>query len=236
MIKRTPAQILAAARAAMVEDQDVTGTLATLVGDGCEVLSAGAVCLLVRSDSGRLELLSSSSHAQADLGLMQEEQAAGPGNDAVSGDIAITVIGAADIVARWAVVGRAIVEGGYHSVHASPMRWRGGAVGALNAFFVDSSAKTQEQVLLAQGLADLATLAVMQAVELSASQVSDRIRSALAGRIIIEQAKGVIAFQQTLDMSAAYDLLVRTANRNRTSLTAAAEEIVTGAQRRPTPL
>ena len=109
-------------------------------------------------------------------------------------------------------------------------------MGALNAFFVDSSAKTQEQVLLAQGLADLATLAVMQAVELSASQVSDRIRSALAGRIMIEQAKGVIAFQQTLDMSAAYDVLVRTVNRNRTSLTAAAEEIVGGAQRRPSPL
>ena len=61
-------------------------------------------------------------------------------------------------------------------------------------------------------------------------------RSALAGRIIIEQAEGVIAFQQTLDMSAAYDVLVRTVNRNRTSLTAAAEEIVGGAQRRPSPL
>ena len=106
-------------------------------------------------------------------------------------------------------------------------------MGALNAFFVDSSPRTKEQLLLAQAFADVATLVIVQDVELNLSQVSDRIRSALVGRLVIEQAKGVIAFQQSLDMSAAYDLLVRTASRKRTSLTHTAERIVAKAQHRP---
>ena len=106
-------------------------------------------------------------------------------------------------------------------------------MGALNALFVDSSPSTKEQVLLAQAFADVATLVIVQDVELTMSQVSDRIRSALVGRIVIEQAKGVVAFQQTLDMAAAYDVLVRTASRKRTSLTHTAERIVAKAQHRP---
>lgn len=106
-------------------------------------------------------------------------------------------------------------------------------MGALNAFFVGSASEPQEQIELAQALADVATPVVMRAAELGVSHVSDRIRSALAGRIIIEQAKGVIAYQQTVDMSDGYDSLVRTATRNRMSLTVAAEEVVTAAGRRP---
>lgn len=230
-MKRTSTQILADATSAMVLEQDVTGTLATLLGDCGEVLSAAAVGLLVRSHTGEVELLSSTSHAVADLELFQIQQAAGPCIDAIAGDSAISVIGSADILARWPGVGRAIVDCGYESVHASPLRWRGGTLGALNAFFVDSTPMTKERVLLAQAFADVATLMVMQAVELTADEVRERIRSALAGRIIIEQAKGVIAFQQTLDMSSAYELLVKTANLNRTLLTAAAQEIVAREQR-----
>jgi len=232
-MKRTPTQILADATSAMGQNRDVTDALATLVLECSEALSAGAVGLLVRSDSGQIELLSSSSHAMAELELFQVQQDTGPCIDAISGVSAVSVTGSADILARWPVVGRAIIEGGYQSVLASPLRWREGNVGALNAFFVDSSPRTKEQLLLAQAFADVATLVIVQDVELNLSQVSDRIRSALVGRLVIEQAKGVIAFQQSLDMSAAYDLLVRTASRKRTSLTHTAERIVANAQHRP---
>jgi GAF domain-containing protein len=232
-MKRTPTQFLAEATSAMVRDHDVTGTLATLVRDCGEALSAGAVCVLVRSEDGQIEPLSSSSHAIAELELFQVLLATGPCIDAISGVSEISVAGSADILARWPVVGRAIIEGGYQSVLSTPLRWRRGTVGVLSSFFVDSSPKTKEQVLLAQAFADVATMVILQDVELSVSQVSDRIRFALAGRIVIEQAKGVIGFQQALDMSAAYDLLVRTASRKRASLTATAERIVAKAQRRP---
>ena len=235
-MKRTPTQILAEATSAMVQGHDVTGVLATLVRGCGEALSARAVCVLIRSDDGQIELLSSSTHAIAELELFQALQATGPCIDAISGVSAVSVTGSADILARWPVVGRAIIEGGYQSVLASPLRWRGRNVGAMNAFFVYSSPRTKEQALLAQAFADVATLVIVQDVELTMSQVNDRIRSALVGRIIIEQAKGVIAFQQTLDMSAAYDLLVRTASRKRTSLTHTAERIVAKAQHRPRPV
>ena len=128
-MKRTPTQILAEATSAMVQGHDVTGMLATLVRGCGEALSARAVCVLIRSDDGQIELLSSSSHATAELELFQALQATGPCIDAISGVSAVSVTGSADILARWPVVGRAIIEGGYQSVLASPLRWRGGKRG-----------------------------------------------------------------------------------------------------------
>jgi len=235
-MKRTSTQILADSTSAMVQDHDVTDTLSTLLKDCGEGLSAAAVGLLIRSESGQIELLSSTSHAMAELELFQIQQATGPCIDAISSDIAISVVGSADILARWPGVGRAIIEAGYQSVNASPLRWRGRTLGALNAFFVDPAPRTKEQVLLAQTLADVATLVIVQAVDLSVGDVGDRILAALDGRAIIEQAKGVIAFDQSLDMASAYDLLVTTASRKGTSLSATAEGIITAVQHRPLPI
>ena len=228
---RTSVQILAEARSAAARHDDVTDTLAGLVNDCREVLSAGAVGLFVRPRAGRIELLSSSAHGSAVLELFRVQEATGPGIDAISADLAISVVGSADVLIRWPLVGRAMVECGYHGVHASPLRWRGKAVGALDVLLVDPVPMTTEQTLVAQAFADVATLVVMQTVECSAAEVGGRIRSALGGRAIIEQATGVLAYQQTLDMPSAYGALVRTSKRNRTSLTVAAEGVVAGAIR-----
>lgn len=229
---RTSMQILAEARSAAARHDDVTDTLAGLVNDGREVLSAGAVGLFVRPRAGRIELLSSSARGSAVLELFRVQQATGPCIDAISADMAISVVGSAEVLTRWPAVGRAMIECGYHSMHASPLRWRGKAVGALDVLFVDPVPMTAEQALLAQAFADVATLVVMQTAECRDGEVGERIRSALGGRTIIEQATGVLAYQQTLDMPSAYDVLVRTSKRNRTSLTVAAEGVVAGAMRR----
>lgn len=234
-MRRTSGQVLADATYAVARHDDVTDTLATLLRDCGEVLSAGAVGLVMRSGAGRTELLSSSSHASEELELFQVQQRTGPCIDAMSADLAISVTGSAGIVARWPVVGPAVLEAGYECVQVSPLHWQGKAVGALNAFFVDPSPRTKEQGLVAQAFADVATLVVMQAGPLRECPVGERIRSALAGRVVIEQAKGVLAYQQSLDLSTSYDLLVKTSTRSRASLTATAGRIVTAAQHRPQP-
>jgi hypothetical protein len=226
MKPRSSAQVLADTTSAMVQKHDVTDSLARLLGDCAEVLSAAAVGLLVWSDRGEIELLSSTSHAIAELELFQIQQATGPCIDAISGDTEISVVGSVEILARWPGVGRVITDAGYRAVHASPLRWHGQNLGAMNAFFSGATALTKAQSLVAQAFADVATLVVMQPPELSDIEVGGRLRSALAGRTVVEQAKGVIAQAKGVDMPSAYDLLVGMASQRQASLSVVAEDFV----------
>jgi len=225
MTRRSAAQVRADATSALVQDVDLTDTLATLLSDCADVLPAAAVGLLVRSDAGEIELLSATSHAVAELELYQIQQATGPCIDAMAED--------SEITARWPGLGGLLVEAGYQGVHASPMRWHGQTLGALNAFFTGPLPLTRPQRLLAQGFADVATLVLMQAVELSGGNVGGRIRAALAGRTVVELAKGVIAQQDYVDMSTAYGRLIRMATHSNESLSAVAEDVVRKVQREP---
>jgi GAF domain-containing protein len=235
MKRRTAAQVLADATSSLVQTHDVTDSLARLLGDCAEVLSAAAVGLLVWSDRGEIELLSSTSHAIAELELFQIQQATGPCIDAISSDSEISVVGSAQIMAHWPGVGRTITEAGYRAVHASPLRWHGQNLGAMNVFFTEPQTLTKEQSLVAQAFADVATLVVMQPAELSDLEVGERTRSALAGRTVVEQAKGVIAQQRGVDMPSAYDLLMGMATEHQASLSVVAEDFVRMAQQGSLP-
>jgi hypothetical protein len=61
---------------------------------------------------------------------------------------------------------------------------------------------THDQAALLQGFADVATIAIVHAGRVSNSQVVERTREALASRHVVEQAKGVLAYQHALDMEA----------------------------------
>lgn len=54
----------------------------------------------------------------------------------------------------------------------------------------------------------------------------------IAGRAVIEQAKGVLAYQRAIDMGAAYGALLEVGRERGVSLTAAAESIVRSAHDR----
>lgn len=53
-------------------------------------------------------------------------------------------------------------------------------------------------ILVGQAFADIAALALVQHQKIDAAKLRERTEQALTGRTIIEQAKGVIAFQQGL--------------------------------------
>jgi hypothetical protein len=58
---------------------------------------------------------------------------------------------------------------------------------------------------------------------------AEQLQQALESRIVIEQAKGVLAERMTCDASAAFDLLRRTARSSRRKLPELAAEVVASA-------
>jgi hypothetical protein len=136
------------------------------------------------------------------------------------------------MVERWGRVGEAIIAAGYHQVHTSPMHWQGDTIGAFNAFHHNTQRLDEATLSLAQAFADIATAVIVQSSGVSGHELTARINEALRGRVIIEQAKGVLAEKYGLDMGAAYDTLVTwPPTRPDETLTQIAHRIVQGAVR-----
>ena len=232
MTARTSAQALADVASALVGEHEVTGLLARLVQDCAELVPADAAALLVRTGEGDFELLSATSHRAVELELYQAQHVAGPCVDATRSGHVVQAVGAAQIVERWEHVGRKIVDEGFLAVHAFPMHWRNHAIGGLNLFSATEQELSPSAQLLAQSFADLATLAIVQPLGLNDDELAQRITEALEGRVVIEQAKGVLAFQLSLDMAEAYGELLRRASANGSHLTQVARDVLRAAQQR----
>ncbi len=82
-------------------------------------------------------------------------------------------------------------ETGYVATHAIPLRLRSRVVGALNLFQTSPHVLDRDDIALAQALADVATIAILQQRTLEQSHVENsQLESALTSRILIEQVKG----------------------------------------------
>jgi transcriptional regulator with GAF, ATPase, and Fis domain len=233
MTAHTVSQAFIDAASAMVQQHDVADTLAQLLENCADLTSAAAVGLLVVNSRGNLEVLSATSHQAVELELYQLQHDTGPCVEAALSGAVVSVATDGEITARWDKVGVAIVAAGFHAVHAVPLRWHGRLIGAMNAFHTDPESVDDEARQLTQAFADIAAAVILQSATLSSNELDDRVRTALAGRTVIEQAKGVLAETSGADMATAYRLLVRQAIEKHVSLTEAATQVIEQAQRRP---
>lgn len=112
-----------------------------------------------------------------------------------------------------------------------PVSLLGADGGATSFAYTRPQRLTQEQDSLLQTSADFAALALLAPGHLAPEEMAGRIEEAVAGGVVIEQAKGVLAYRENLDMSAAYDRLLAVAAQSSSSLTAAAPQVLRDARR-----
>lgn len=229
---RTSTQAFADITAALVREHDVTDVLLRLVRDAARVLDVDAAAILVRARRGSLEVLSATSHVTEELELYQSQEEEGPCVDAVRSGEATQAVGADELSTRWPTVGPAIVAAGFRAAHGFPLRFHTSTLGALNVFSRAEQAVSPEDCLLGQSLADVASLALVHPGKVPEHSVAQRLDAALEGRIVVEQAKGVLAQVLGLDMPAAYGELLARVDRDGQSLTATARQVIAEAQRR----
>lgn len=226
MTRRRSTQVLADVNAALVREHHVTDVLAHLLHDTIDTLDADAAGLLVTNDKGDLELLTATSHHVEVLEIFQSRSGRGPCIDCVQNGEVERAEGEQAITDRWPVVGPMIINAGFRMVHAQPMHWHDEALGGLNIFRRRPQAFDGEEVSFVQGVADAAMLTLQQAPDTKLGDVTGRIGEALHGRIVIEQAKGVLAHQLDVDMATAYQELLRIAAEDHRGLAATAERVI----------
>jgi GAF domain-containing protein len=116
---------------------------------------------------------------------------------------------------------------GFSTVHALPMRLRREIIGALNLFGSDPVQLPAEDVRVAQAFADIATIAILQERLVKEREVlASQLQTALDSRVVIEQAKGVLAERLGFDMDTAFSTLRDAARRANRRLSDVARDVV----------
>jgi GAF domain-containing protein len=213
----------------LVDDFDVIDVL-TVLSDRCvEVLDVDSAGVMLAAPGGQLQVVASSSVAMRGLELFELQANEGPCLDCFISGEPIVNLELSALDDRWPRFARRAVVDGFHSVHALPMHLRGITVGALNMFRVDTGSLHEEDVLVAQALADVATIAIIQhQASVSAAVLNSQLSEALNSRIIIEQAKGKVSEASGLDMDRSFQRIRNHARNHNLRLTELARGIAEG--------
>ena len=211
----------------LVADFDVAALLDLLVRTCVDDLGATAAGLLLSDHQGVLRVAASSSEATALLEAFQLQAEEGPCLDAFHSRRPVS----ADLTAvdnAWPTFAPFAVAHGIRSVDALPMRLRDASIGALNLFYERQPQDVDLRV--AQALADVATIGILHQEGARAGDlIIEQLQAALNSRVLIEQAKGVLAATGDIDMDAAFQRLRRYSRDNNAKLSVLAGQLASGA-------
>jgi len=211
----------------LVSDYDVADLLYRLVEHTVHLLDAAEAGLLLSDQRGGLHVMASTSEKTKLLELFQLQADEGPCLDCYHSGAAVAVDDLAAESARWPRFTPVALAEGYVAVHAFPMRLREVTIGALNLFSTRAGALPDDDRHVAQALADVATIGLLQERAIHHNdELVAQLEGALASRVVIEQAKGVLAEQGGLDMDAAFRVLRAHARDNNLRLADVARDVV----------
>lgn len=213
----------------LVDDFDVVELLELLVERSVELLDATAAGLVLVDNGGALRLMASTSEAMELVELFQVQNDEGPCLDCSRSGEAVIVEDLAAVAQRWPLFAPFAVAGGFRSAHALPLRLRGQVIGALNLFRNETGGLAQADVSAGQAMADMAAVAILQSRAVREGHVvADQLQHALQSRIVIEQAKGLLAGRAGIDVEEARSWLRSYARAHARQLTVVAQDVVAG--------
>lgn len=192
----------------LVAGFDVIDLMSTLVDRCSELLESSEVGLALADPHGQLRVLASTTERMRVLELIEIQNDEGPCRDCFrSGEPLVNQrLDALD--GRWPKFGREARSAGFLMVHALPLRLRSETIGAMNIFNAELVELTSQEVNLAQALADAATIGILQERAVRHGvELAGQLQRALNSRIVIEQAKGVVAERLRVGMDEAFDLM-----------------------------
>jgi transcriptional regulator with GAF, ATPase, and Fis domain len=206
----------------LVDDYDVVDLLTGLADQCVSLLGASAAGVMLASPAGSLGLVASSSEAMRLLELFELQQQEGPCLDAYRTGENVVQENLEAGAGRWPAFSSAAIEAGFGSALALPLRLRDMTLGALNLLSVTRIPMDAADTIVARAFADLATVSIVQ------HRVNEQLSGALTSRVVIEQAKGVIAERANVDLAEAFRRLRSYARQGNLRLTDVARTAIDG--------
>jgi len=212
----------------LVDEFDLIEFLHMLATHTSELFEARAAGLLLADHRGRLQVMAASDERAEMLELFQVQAHEGPCQDCFAHGEAVINTDLTQASHRWPTFAPRAVAAGYRSVHAFPLRLRKQTLGALNLFGTDIGRMDSTDIRVVQALADVATIGMLQQRAIQrGDDLTDQLQGALNTRIVIEQAKGMLAQIHATTPDQAFDLLRAYCRRNNVKLSDLAHQVVT---------
>jgi transcriptional regulator with GAF, ATPase, and Fis domain len=209
----------------LVAEFDLVDFLGMLAEATVELLDVDAAGLMLADDHGVLHVMASSDDQAELLELFELQQNEGPCPECFRTGVPVVNVDLAD----WPDFASAAAAGGYVSAHALPLRLRGDVIGAMNLFRCNTSPLTEADAALGQALADMATIGLLHERELRGQQeLAGQLQHALDSRIVIEQAKGMLAERAGLSLPDAFTAMRSYARGRGCGLTSVAHGVLDG--------
>ncbi len=210
----------------LLDDFDVVDLLTVLTERCAELLNIEAAGILLADPLHQLRLLAATSEQARELELFQLQADQGPCMDCYATGQPVSVADLRAATERWPRFVPAALEAGFASVHAVPMRAAGIVLGALNLFGSLPGKLTEADLLVGQTLTHIACVAILQEHPPTPATVMPQLRTALASRVIVEQAKGFLRERLDVSVEEAFNLLRAYARAHREHLTDVSRRLI----------
>lgn len=214
--------------AALVDgDYDVTEMLFQLSDQSLAVLGIDGAGVSLRNADGDLEVVTATDGRAS---RMQHAQARAQDGPCVHAHRSGEVVTVADLATdtRWPDLRETATVVGYRATAAVPMPVTGETIGTLD-LYADRPGRWDGVIEAATLLADMAAGYVLMARTLQDERTrAAQLQHALDSRVVVEQAKGMLAARHGLGVDEAFERLRRHARSHRRRVVEVAEEVVAG--------
>lgn len=222
----------------LVDEFDLTDFMHMLVEHCVDLLGVAAAGVMLADQRGGVRMAAASSEQAELLEVFAAETVGGPCVDCIRTGAPVRSTDLAADAQRWPRYVLAAQACGFSAVHVLPMRLRRDVIGALSLLNTHADGVEETMSDLGQALADVATIGILQQRSIKHSQqLTEQLQTALNTRVIIEQAKGMLAASRPDTSPAqAFAALRGFARAHQLKLTALAQDVVDGSADRETIL
>lgn len=212
----------------LLDDGEASVLLADLASEMCSWLTtAGVSVWLAQGDRMDANVVTGDGEAIKALARVEQAGQQGPCIDAYHGGEPVLIVDLVDEAARWPELVEVAGGVGIAAVAAVPLSVDGVSLGAMGLYHHSPHRWSTTEIRHASVMARLATgYLANKARTASLGQTAEHLKQALESRVVIEQAKGVLAGADRISVDEAFRSLQRYARRHNESLRVVASAVV----------
>ncbi len=221
------AQVFVELADTLVAQFDVIDFMHTLVDRSVELLGVDAAGLMLSDQRGQLRVVASSTESARLAEVYELQNSEGPCLDCFHSGQQVVNLDQDQMRSRWPRFAAQTFDLGFRAAHALPMRLREDVIGAVNLFSTTGVPLSADDVAVGQAMTDVATIGLLQErVGRQKDVLAEQLQTALHSRILIEQAKGVLAERSRISVDDAFMAMRSYARKQGRTLTSVATAVI----------
>jgi GAF domain-containing protein len=210
----------------LTTDFDLNTLLDKLLNECRDLLDISEAGLVLADEHGVLHVMAATTESAGHLEALQLQADEGPAIEVFHGGQVVVVVDVQELT-RWPRFREVALREGYRAVHAIPLRVGDNRLGAMCLFSHNPGDLNEVDALAGQTLADFASIGIVNyRVYAKHDTIVDQLQTALNSRVLIEQAKGVIATTEGVSIDEAFLRLRRFARDRSLRIHDAAEMVI----------